>query len=76
MTKRLSKREAIYRLFHDARGTKFDSLRLHNVFGTSFRSRVSEINNGPYDIYIENYVDENDRSVYWAHLRLPVVVAA
>lgn len=75
MTLRKTKRESIYGLFRDALGTHFDSYLLHQTYGSSFRSRVSEINNGNYDILIINRTDTNDRSTYYAIARPAVIVA-
>lgn len=57
-------------------GEKFPSKRLHEKFGTSFRARVSEINENPdCRIRIRNktrdLVDGLQVSVYWAELREP-----
>jgi hypothetical protein len=48
---------------------------LHGWFGTSFRTRVSEINRDPTSpIRILNHTestDEREASVYWAEIRVP-----
>ena len=69
-TKRLSKRQLIYNFFRPSLGTIFPSQEMHEAFGTAFRSRVSEINRGDYDIMIFNETDPTtDASVYWAALK-------
>jgi len=44
---RMSKRERIERMFTNSIGQRFGSDFLHAQYGSSFRSRVSEINRDP-----------------------------
>jgi hypothetical protein len=72
---RQSKRERITNLFVQNIGKRYESSNLHGMFGTSFRTRVSEINRDPEcPIRILNEThstDEREMSVYWAELRIP-----
>jgi hypothetical protein len=72
--KRLTKRQAIEDFFSTRLGQKFSSLNLHAQFGSSFRSRVSDINRDLLStIRILNSVavqpDGSEASVYWAEVR-------
>jgi hypothetical protein len=71
---RATKRDQIEKFFLDHLGVRFSSYRLHAIFGSAFRSRVSEINrsdNSP--IAIQNEVvpqtDGAEHSVYWSTRR-------
>lgn len=75
-TKPVSVREAIYLMFRGALDEEFDSKQLHRVFGTSFRSRVSEINNQTGDIFIFNVKLPDGRSVYYSKERAIFVAEA
>jgi hypothetical protein len=72
---RQSKRIRITNLFAQNVGKRYDSANLHGMFGSSFRTRVSEINRDPESpIRILNEThstDEQETSVYWAELRIP-----
>jgi hypothetical protein len=72
---RQSKRVRITNLFAQNLGKRYDSSNLHGMFGSSFRTRVSEINRDPESpIRILNETDSTDEqetSVYWAELRIP-----
>lgn len=72
-TIRQSKRQRILNLFAQNLGKRYESRNLHGMFGTFFRTRVSEINldpNSPIRIVNET-ISTNDveASVYWAELR-------
>jgi hypothetical protein len=65
--------ERIKAFFERNRGQKFCSLPLHNSFGTSFRTRVSDINTKPehsdYRFTIKNdtfFDGRRERSFYWS----------
>jgi hypothetical protein len=71
---RTNKRQRIINTFLDVPiGTKLSSKRLHDIFGSSFRSRVSEINrDSSSKITIRNKVgtrNNTETSSYWAELR-------
>ena len=72
---RETKRHRITTLFAQNLGKRFDSANLHGIFGTAFRTRVSEINRDPESpIRILNEsqsTDERETSVYWAEVRVP-----
>ena len=72
---RETKRQRITNLFAQNLGKRYDSANLHGWFGTSFRTRVSEINRDPTSpIRILNHTestDEREASVYWAEIRVP-----
>ena len=67
---RQTKREKIIAFFDGRWGERLGSMMLHDVFGTSFRSRVSELNRDPScPIVIKNKTELRDGrevSVYWA----------
>jgi hypothetical protein len=72
--RRATKRDEIEKFFLDHLGVRFSTYRLHAIFGSAFRSRVSEINrsdNSP--ITIQNEVDPQtdgaEHSVYWSTRR-------
>lgn len=71
--RRTSKREEIEQLFTANVGQRFGTNELHQRFGTSFRTRVSEINRSDAAVVIRNEVkhDEGGReaSVYWAEFK-------
>lgn len=73
---RLSKRELIQQFFCTQIGRKFSSPMLHAEFGSSFRTRVSDINlSADSPIWIHNEVAfDSERqaevSVYWSELRV------
>jgi hypothetical protein len=68
--RRETKREGIFRFFVANLHTKFRTDELHGRFGTSFRTRVSELNrDSACPIAIKNQIGEGDASVYWAELR-------
>ena len=64
-----SKKRQIYRFFADNLGRHFSTAELHQRFGTSFRTRVSEINRDPQsEIKICNkyaLVGAVEMSTYW-----------
>jgi hypothetical protein len=70
---RQSKRHRILNLFAQHLGKRYDSRGLHGMFGSSFRSRVSEINLDPASpIRIRNKTlsrDDGETSVYWGEAR-------
>jgi len=70
---RKSKRERIANLFAQDLGKRHGSRKLHAMFGTSFRTRVSEINrdpDSPIEILNETVSsDDGETSVYWAEAR-------
>lgn len=70
---RESKRDRILAMFERNLGQEFSTAFLHSEFGTSFRTRVSEINRGDFLIRIRNKVHvENggrEASVYWSERR-------
>jgi hypothetical protein len=71
---RLTKRQAIERFFAEHLGRKFSSAILHAHYGSSFRTRVSEINRDPAaSVSISNAISANadgtEESMYWADLR-------
>lgn len=70
---RATKREEIERLFTENAGTRFGSAELHVRFGTSFRTRVSEINRSGAAIVIRNEVTHDDAgheaSMYWGEFK-------
>lgn len=69
-SKPTTKRQRIMNLFFDNIGRKFDSSNLHATFGSSFRSRVSEINRDPYStITIKNLTTITSDSIYWSEWR-------
>jgi hypothetical protein len=72
---RQSKRERIANLFAQNLGKRYESPTLHGMFGSSFRTRVSEINrdpSSPIRILKETVsLDDGETSVYWAELRKP-----
>jgi hypothetical protein len=72
-TIRQSKRQRILTLLAQNLGKRYESRNLHGIFGTSFRTRVSEINRDPASpIRIANETmstDEGETSVYWSEPR-------
>jgi hypothetical protein len=75
---RRSRRDAIEAFFLEHLGQRFDSMELHQRFGTSFRARKSEIDRDPQSrirIFNETTAGQDEhgepceRSVYWAELR-------
>ncbi len=72
---RQSRRQRITDLFAQHLGKRYESRNLHGMFGTSFRTRVSEINRDPGSpIRILNVtcsLDDVETSVYWAEMRKP-----
>lgn len=72
---RHSKRQRILNLFAQNLGKRYDSRDLHGMFGTAFRSRVSELNlDSECPIRIVNETtstDEGEMSVYWGEARHP-----
>lgn len=63
---RTTKRQAIMAFFSEQPGKKFRTDFLHHQFGTSFRTRVSELNrDADCPITILNHT-EGDASNYWA----------
>jgi hypothetical protein len=75
---RRSRRDAIEAFFLEHLGQRFDSMELHQRFGTSFRARKSEIDRDPQSrirIFNETTTGQDEhgepceRSVYWAELR-------
>jgi hypothetical protein len=63
----MTKIERIRQLFSDNIWVIFESSRLHETFGSSFRSRVSDINNNPDNgIKIVNHHTQSGESWYWA----------
>ena len=70
---RTTKRQEIERLFTENAGVRFCSAEMHVRFGTSFRTRVSEINRSEAAIVIRNEVTHDDEgreaSVYWAEFK-------
>jgi hypothetical protein len=68
--KAITKRQRIISLFEDNLGRPFNSSNLHATFGSSFRSRVSEINRDPFVlITIKNRTLITNESFYWAEVR-------
>ena len=72
--RRATKRDQIERFFLDHLGVRFSTYRLHAIFGSAFRSRVSEINRSDDSpITIQNEVDPQsdgaEHSVYWSTRR-------
>jgi len=66
---RKTKREQITEFFVQNMGTRFRTDDLHRMFGTAFRTRVSEINrNDGTAIRIVNEIEPGDerRSSYYA----------
>lgn len=65
----VTKRQRILNLFTDNIGYKFSSTKLHATFGSSFRTRVSELNRDP-DVFItiKNHTTLDSKSTYWAEL--------
>jgi hypothetical protein len=70
---RRSKRQLIEGFFAESPGKRYSSANLHARFGSSFRTRVSEINrdsDSPIQIFNETCSTETgEASVYWAELR-------
>lgn len=72
---RASKRTKIYQFFEENCGKKFSSKYLHDTFGSSFRTRVSEVNrDASSQIQIRNeYVYDDlakkEISSYWAEAK-------
>jgi hypothetical protein len=70
---RQSKRQRILHFFAQNLGKRHGSRNLHAIFGSSFRSRVSDINlNSASPIRIFNETvsrDDGETSVYWAEAR-------
>jgi hypothetical protein len=69
-----TRRDAILSFFRANVGKSFRSDYLHGEFGSSFRSRTSELNNDPAcEIRVLNHVerstDGREASYYWAELR-------
>jgi len=78
---RATRRSLILVFFHVQLGRKFRTDWLHVKFGTSFRSRISEMNADPdCPIVIRNernrLPDGAEESWYWAEERLPLFGAA
>jgi hypothetical protein len=77
-----SKRELILCFFSEQLGRKFRTDDLHLMFGTSFRTRVSELNrDSECPIRIQNHTerpgDGRDASHYWGVRRAaPAPIAA
>ncbi len=73
---RETKRDLICTFFEQRLGVKFSSAALHGRFGSSFRTRVSELNRDPdCTINIRNKVDfieGSEQSVYWAEPRITI----
>jgi hypothetical protein len=74
LLKRTTKRQAIEDFFRAHPGQKFSSATLHAQFGSSFRSRVSDINRDPSaSVTISNAVavqeSGTEASVYWSEVR-------
>ena len=71
---RLTKRQEIVKYFSAHFGVRLSSTGLHARFGSSFRSRVSEINHdSDCPITIQNettFVQELEQSVYWSQPRV------
>jgi hypothetical protein len=68
--KNMTKRQRIFNLFAENIGRKFESHDLHATFGSSFRSRVSELNRDPYIlITIKNRTTILGDSSYWSEYR-------
>lgn len=68
---RVAKKARILALFSESVGQEFSSAKLHEIFGTAFRSRVSEINRDPtalITIINRTYVhlEGQECSVYWS----------
>ena len=71
--KSMTKRDRILNLFFNNIGREFSSSNLHSTFGSSFRSRVSDINRDPsVGIAIKNRTIKTGESWYKAEWR-PVV---
>lgn len=72
-TIRQSKRERILDLFAQHLGKRYGSCDLHGMFGSSFRTRVSEINRDPslpIKIFNETIsADDGEKSIYWSEAR-------
>jgi len=73
---RATKCDLILRFFIGQLGREFRTDYLHGRFGTSFRSRLSELNRDPKcPIKIRNrtkhLADGSEASWYWAELRKP-----
>jgi hypothetical protein len=66
---RQSKRELILYFFSEQLGRKFRTDDLHLRFGTSFRTRVSELNRNPDCLITIQNQTKGDASCYWAVLR-------
>lgn len=72
---RKSKRTQIAQLFESNLGREFSSAQLHARFGSSVRTRISEINrDGSSRIMIRNSTrigGGGEYSTYWAEMRQP-----
>jgi hypothetical protein len=65
-------RQRIEEFFSENLGTEYKSSYLHSVFGSAFRTRVSEINgDATPPVTVRNRVmrsDNLEHSVYWSEL--------
>lgn len=72
---RETKRTKIYSFFEENRGKKFSSKYLHDTFGSSFRTRVSEVNRdkGSQIVIRNEYVYDDlakkELSSYWSEVK-------
>lgn len=72
---RESKRSKIYRFFESNVNTKFSSKYLHDTFGSSFRTRVSEVNRDSKsqitirNEYVYDDLAKQEASSYWSEPR-------
>ena len=62
----MTKKQRINRLFTTNIGTKFSSYNMHSLFGSSFRSRVSDINADPTSTIRIRNASRNGESWYWS----------
>lgn len=74
MARRENRKHAIVKFFSEIPGCRISTLYLHERFGTSVRTRISEINrNDEWPIRICNETSTNElgqqSSVYWAEAR-------
>jgi hypothetical protein len=65
----MNKFERINYLFFTNIGKDFDSVALHSLFGSAFRSRVSDVNRRSWYIVIKNRKTAEGKSVYWSEWR-------
>lgn len=75
MEHRETKRSKIYQFFETNCGMKFSSKYLHDTFGSSFRTRVSEVNRDRSsqirirNEYVYDDLAKKEISSYWAEAK-------